>query len=65
MDDVDVIINVGDMDTAQSGGSYWTNETILTSILPPLIEGIWEEIGQQPSLCVLYSFDIGLGIPLL
>ena len=39
LDDVDVIINVGDMDTAQSGGSYWTNETILTSIRKFVAQG--------------------------
>lgn len=39
LDGVDVIINVGDMDTAQSGGSYWTNETILTLIRRFVAEG--------------------------
>lgn len=28
LDDVDVILNVGDMDTAYSGGTYWKNEKI-------------------------------------
>lgn len=28
----DVVINVGDADTAQSGGEYWVNETIITAV---------------------------------
>ena len=28
----DVVINVGDADTAQSGGEYWGNETIITAV---------------------------------
>lgn len=28
----DVVINVGDADTAQSGGEYWVNETIVTAV---------------------------------
>ena len=28
----DVVINVGDSDTAQSGGEYWVNETIITAV---------------------------------
>ena len=28
----DVMINVGDADTAQSGGEYWVNETIITAV---------------------------------
>jgi len=32
LDDVDVIINVGDMDTAQSGGRYWKNPCILSAL---------------------------------
>ena len=28
----DVVINVGDADTAQSGGEYWINETIITAV---------------------------------
>lgn len=27
----DVVINVGDADTAQSGGEYWANETVITA----------------------------------
>ena len=26
------MINVGDADTAQSGGEYWVNETIITAV---------------------------------
>ena len=32
LDDVNVIINVGDADTAHSGGCNWVDETIITSI---------------------------------
>ena len=28
----DVVINVGDADTAQSGGEYWANETVITAV---------------------------------
>ena len=30
--DIDVIINVGDADTAYGGGEYWTNEKIVTAV---------------------------------
>ena len=30
--DIDVIINVGDADTADGGGEYWTNEKIVTAV---------------------------------
>ncbi len=30
LNDIDVIINVGDSDTAYGGGEYWTNEKIVT-----------------------------------
>ena len=32
LDDIDVIINVGDADTAQGGGEYWADEEIVTAI---------------------------------
>lgn len=32
LDDIDVIINVGDADTAQSGGENWIDETVVTAI---------------------------------
>lgn len=32
LQDFDVIINVGDADTAQSGGEYWADEEIITAI---------------------------------
>ncbi len=32
LDDIDVIINIGDGDTAHTGGIYWENPTILESI---------------------------------
>ena len=32
LDDIDVIINVGDADTAQGGGEYWADEEIITAI---------------------------------
>ena len=32
LDDIDVILNVGDGDTAYSGGENWTDETIITAI---------------------------------
>ncbi len=32
LDNFDTIINVGDADTAQSGGEYWTDEQIITAI---------------------------------
>ncbi len=32
LDDVDVIINVGDADTAHSGGYHWADEAVLTAI---------------------------------
>ena len=34
MKNFDVVINVGDADTAQSGGEYWVNETIITAGSP-------------------------------
>ena len=30
--DIDVIINVGDGDTAQSGGENWIDETVITAV---------------------------------
>ncbi len=30
--DIDVIINVGDMDTAQTGGEYWTNKYVIERV---------------------------------
>ena len=32
LDDIDVILNVGDADTAYSGGDNWTDETIVTAV---------------------------------
>ena len=32
LDNFDVIINVGDADTAQSGGEYWADEEIVTAV---------------------------------
>ena len=32
LDNFDVIINVGDADTAQTGGEYWTDEEIITAV---------------------------------
>ena len=32
LSDIDVIINVGDADTAHGGGEYWTNPQIITAI---------------------------------
>ena len=32
LDDIDVILNVGDADTAYSGGENWTDETIVTAV---------------------------------
>ncbi len=32
LDDIDVIINVGDADTAHGGGYYWKDESIVTAI---------------------------------
>jgi len=32
LSDIDVIINVGDADTAHGGGEYWTNPKIITAI---------------------------------
>lgn len=32
LQDFDVVINVGDADTAQSGGEYWADEEIITAI---------------------------------
>ena len=32
LDDIDVIINVGDADTAQTGGEYWADEQIVTAV---------------------------------
>ena len=32
LDDIDVILNVGDADTAYTGGNNWTDETIVTAI---------------------------------
>ncbi len=32
LDDIDVILNVGDADTAYTGGDNWTDETIITAV---------------------------------
>lgn len=32
LDDIDVILNVGDADTAYTGGENWTDETIITAV---------------------------------
>ena len=32
LDDIDVILNVGDADTAYTGGNNWTDETIVTAV---------------------------------
>ena len=32
LDDIDVLINVGDADTAYTGGDNWTDETIVTAV---------------------------------
>ncbi len=32
LDEIDVVINVGDADTAWSGGEYWTDEKVLTAV---------------------------------
>lgn len=32
LDNFDVIINVGDADTAQGGGEYWADEEIITAV---------------------------------
>ena len=32
LDDIDVILNVGDADTAYTGGDNWTDETIVTAV---------------------------------
>ena len=37
--DFDVIINVGDADTAHSGGEYWSDEQILTAVRKFVYEG--------------------------
>jgi len=32
LDDIDVIINVGDSDTAHTGGAYWEDERVVTAV---------------------------------
>ena len=32
LDDIDVVLNIGDADTAYTGGDNWTDETIVTAI---------------------------------
>ena len=32
LDAIDVLINVGDMDTAHGGGAYWVNEKVVTAV---------------------------------
>ncbi|MGN0348177.1 MAG: 1,3-beta-galactosyl-N-acetylhexosamine phosphorylase [Roseburia sp.] len=39
LSDIDVILNVGDADTAYSGGENWTDEVVLTSIKRFIYEG--------------------------
>ena len=39
LSDIDVIINVGDADTAHGGGEYWTNPQIITAITEFVYEG--------------------------
>lgn len=39
LDEMDVLVNVGDMDTAHSGGDYWANPIILESIRGFIMNG--------------------------
>ena len=39
LSNIDVIINVGDADTAHGGGEYWTNPQIITAITEFVYEG--------------------------
>ncbi len=52
LNEIDVIINVGDKDTAHTGGNYWENEIIVSSIRKFIYEGggfigIGEPSGHQ------------------
>lgn len=54
LEDIDVIINVGDGDTAHTGGEYWENPTIISAIRKFVYEGggfigVGEPSGHQYS----------------
>ncbi len=51
LDDIDVIINVGDADTAHGGGYYWKNETVLTAIKKFIYNGGGFIGVGEPSAC--------------